>query len=146
MKRYLLTGLMLTAFSFTSVSYADFIFQSAHSTACEDIPGKWTGHGKATNWLTGECQYHGAGILSSLDSSGHFKVEVTADKDSGSVLCPKHAHEELMGACMNGVVTIMTEYGNLAGHFSRNQGNAQGTLSVGPGMSAEVFVVFERVG
>ncbi|KTD06926.1 hypothetical protein [Legionella jamestowniensis] len=144
MKPYLLIGFMLAALSFTSQIYANFILRSASPTVCEDIPGRWHGHGKATNWLIGECKYHGRGSLSSLDSSGYFRIEVTADKDSGSVLCPKHAHEELKGSCIDGVVTIMTNYGNLAGHFSPTQGKAQGTLSVGAGMSAEVLVVFER--
>ncbi|CEK10401.1 hypothetical protein [Legionella hackeliae] len=144
MKRRLLG--FIAAGLFASVSHADFIFHSNSSSVCADVPGHWTGRGKANNWLIGECKYHGSGIISALDGAGHFKIEVSADKDSGTSLCPKHAYEELTGSCTNGVVTIKTQYGSLAGNFSRNAGDAKGTLSVGPGMSADVVVRFERAG
>lgn len=127
------------------MSHADAIFYSSLANACEYISGHWAGTGKASNWVLGDCIYHGAGTVSSLDATGHFKIEVASDKDSGSILCPNHATKQLTGICLNGVVTIMTEYGNMTGSFSQNSGSAKGTLSVAPGMNADVVIQFQRV-
>ncbi len=141
----LLIGFAAATLSFASMSHADATLYSGVANACEYISGHWAGTGKASNWVIGECIYHGAGTISTLDTTGHFRIEVTSDKDSGSILCPNHTSKQLTGICINGVVTIMTEYGNLAGNFSQNAGNANGTLSVAPGMNADVEIQFQRV-
>jgi len=144
MKRILLVGFSAALFSFTHVSYANYNFHSGQPNACEYIAGQWSGSGKATNWML-ECTYHGSGFSSSLDAAGNFTIDVVADKDSGSFLCPSHAEKHLMGNCQNGDVTIITEYGNMIGSFTKNTGEAKGTLSVAPGMSADVTLQFQRV-
>ncbi|MCL9684349.1 hypothetical protein [Legionella maioricensis] len=145
MKKILLMGLTAATLSFTPVSQADITVHSNTPDACEYIAGHWAGTGKASNWVIGECIYHGAGTVSTVDNTGSFKIEVTSNKDSGSLLCPAHAKKRLTGTCINGVVTIKTEYGDLAGHFSQNSGDAKGTLSVARGISADVVIQFQRV-
>jgi hypothetical protein len=146
MKRNALMGIMVATIAFANVSYADFTFHTNHSNACESLPGQWAGSGKASSWWIGECVYHGAGLISTLDRAGNFSLEVSADKDSGSFLCPNHATQQLAGICVNGVVTVKTDYGNLTGNFSNNAGTANGTLTVSPGINAEVTLSFARVG
>ncbi|KTD25393.1 Uncharacterised protein [Legionella lansingensis] len=146
MKQNLIIGFIAAAMSFANMSHADFIFHSSASNACEDVSGYWTGKGKASNWLIGDCVYHGSGTVSALDSTGHFTVEVTADKDSGSFVCPKHTTEQLTGVCVNGVATIMTQYGDLTGNFTKNTGDAKGTLSASPGVDVYVTIKFIRAG
>lgn len=146
MKRILFIGLTTALISFANTSQANFSFHSSVPNACEYVAGQWTGSGKATNWFIGECIYHGSGSSSTLDPAGNFTIQVSADKDSGSILCPSHAEKQLSGVCQNGAVTIMTEYGNMTGGFTKNTGEAKGTLSVGPGMNAEVTLQFQRVG
>ena len=145
MKRILLIGLTTAALSFATISHADATLHSHVANACEYISGYWMGTGKASNWVLGECIYHGSGTIGPVNDAGNFKIEITSDKDSGSLLCPSHTKKQLTGVCVNGVVTIRIEYGNLAGHFSQNAGDAKGTLSVAPGMSADVVVQFQRV-
>lgn len=144
MKRNVLIGFLATL-TFTNLAYADFTWHSTEPNSCEHVSGHWAGVGKASNWFIGDCVYHGAGIVSLLDSSGNFTVEVTAHKDSGSILCPAETKRTLSGVCVNGVTTIMTEYGNMTGSFSQNAGDAKGTLSVAPGINAEVSLQFQRV-
>ena len=144
MKRSLLMGFLAATMSFTSLSYADFTFHSSSQNACEAISGPWSGSGKAYNWFIGECKYHGSGVASALDETGRFTVEVNATKDSGNFLCPAQATEKLIGICADGNAVIITQYGNLTGSFSQNAGNAGGTLSVSPGMNAEVSIQFFR--
>ncbi|QMT59867.1 hypothetical protein [Legionella sp. PC997] len=144
MKQKLLIGFTAVALTFASISYADFTFYSG-SNNCEDIPGNWAGSGKASNWLIGECHYNGAGIVGAVDTTGHFAIEVNADKRSGSLICPEHHSTKLRGICVNGTVTIKTEYGNLNGIFSQNSGSAKGKLTVSPGMDVDVAIQFKRV-
>ena len=146
MKRNLLMVLTAAVLSFSSISYAEFIFQFSSSNACETIPGHWSGKGRAPNWLLGDCVYHGSGEVSALDNTGHFTVNVNADKDSGSPLCPEHASQILNAVCSNGVVSIHTEFGSLSGTFSETTGSATGTLSVTPGLEADVSIKFTRAG
>lgn len=146
MKRNVLMGIMAVTMSFMNMSHADFTFHSNDPNACEYVAGHWSGTGKAHNWLLGDCVYYGLGTASILDNAGNFIMEVTADKDSGSFLCPNHSSKRLSGVCVNGVVTVMTQYGNLAGNFLSNSGEASGTLSVASGMSADVMIQFLRVG
>ncbi|MDX1837034.1 hypothetical protein DIZ81_05010 [Legionella taurinensis] len=145
MKRNRIIGFM-AMMSLANWSYADFTFYSNSLNQCESIAGNWAGKGMASSWLTGECHYHGAGKVSAVNSNGQFSIELAVDKDSGSFICPSHTTRQLSGTCRNGVVTIQTEYGNLNGHFSESTGNASGTLTVSPGMSAEVSVQFYRNG
>ncbi|KTC83839.1 hypothetical protein [Legionella brunensis] len=145
MKKNLLIG-FIAAMSFAGVLHADFTFYASDSNTCEYVAGQWVGKGKASNWLLGECVYQGSGTVGPVDSQGNFTLEVTADKNSGNILCPDHAHKELSGTCNNGVVKIITEYGNLSGNFSRNAGDAKGKLTVAPGVSADITVRFQRAG
>ncbi|WED44581.1 hypothetical protein [Legionella cardiaca] len=145
MKGNLLIGFM-AAMSFANMSHADFTFHSNVANVCKYLAGHWSGKGKASSWLIGDCLYHGAGVISEVDNDGHFTVEVKADKDSGSFFCPKHSTKQLTGICTNGVATIMTEYGNLQGNFSQNAGSAKGTLTVAPGINAEITIEFQRLG
>lgn len=146
MKRILFMGLTVTTLLFSNLSQAAFTFHSSMPNACQDIAGQWSGKGKATNWLIGDCVYHGSGSTSTINATGNFTVKVSVDKDSGNFLCPKHVTQQLTGVCTNGNVTIKTEYGNLKGSFSQTGGNAKGTLSVAPGMDADVTMQFQRVG
>jgi hypothetical protein len=130
--------------SFPGLSQASFIFNLADPNSCDTISGHWSGTGKASNWLLGDCVYHGSGDVSTLDSTGHFSVAVNADKDSGSPFCPDHAGQTLNAMCSNGVVTIKTEFGSLSGTFTNNTGTAKGTLSVSPGLDADVSIKFTR--
>ncbi|STY28873.1 Uncharacterised protein [Legionella wadsworthii] len=142
MKLKLLFGVTAAALFFTSLTHADFTFYSGTSS-CEDVPGSWVGSGKASNWLI-ECFYNGAGTISTLDNAGNFNIEVNADKRSGSLVCPDHNYTKLRGTCVNGTVTIKTEYGNLNGNFSKNSGTSKGTLSVAPGVDVNVAIEFKR--
>ena len=121
-------------------AYAEYSFSLANTESCESIAGSWSGKGKATNWLLGSCTYYGTGIVSIVDNTGHFSVRIIADKDYGNKLCPEHATEQLNGVCLNGVVTIKTDFGSLKGNFSENNGSAKGTLSVSPGIDADVSI------
>lgn len=145
MKRNLIKGFVLLSLTFANLAQADFIFRTNTDTGCTYLSGRWIGTGTATNWFLGECIYHGTGTISALDSTGHFTADVRADKESGSFLCPSHSKKQVTGICVNGSTTISTEYGNIAGNFSENSGDAKGTLAVGPGMSAEVDIQFSRV-
>ncbi|MCW8444093.1 hypothetical protein OQJ19_01190 [Fluoribacter gormanii] len=144
MKQKIIIGFTAVALTIASISHADFTFYSG-SSKCEDVPGNWAGSGKASNWLIGECVYNGSGTVGALDSAGNFAIEVNADKRSGSVLCPSHNTTKLRGICVNGTVTIKTEYGNLNGVFSKNSGSANGKLTVSPGMDVDVAIKFNRV-
>ncbi|KTD45276.1 hypothetical protein Lqui_2747 [Legionella quinlivanii] len=145
MKHYILTGFIAAAFSFSNMAHANFSLYSTNSDACQQVAGQWAGSGKATNWFIGECKYHGSGTITSADGGQHFSIEVVADKDSGSFFCPKHTVNQFTGTCVNGIATFNTEYGSIDGSFSENSGDAQGTLTVGPGMTAEVSLQFHRV-
>ncbi|WP_392537523.1 hypothetical protein [Legionella sp. 227] len=145
MKQKLLIGFTVAALSFAHIANADFTFNSG-SNSCDDISGNWSGSGKASNWLIGECVYNGAGTVSAVDKEGNLNIEVTADKRSGSLVCPDHNTTQLKGICVNGTVTIKTEYGNLSGIFSKTSGSAKGRLTVSPGMDVDVSIQFKRVG
>lgn len=140
MKKAVIIGLML----FAPLTHANFTLHSTAENACEQISGLWVGSGSASNWAIGECVYHGLGTASSLDSAGQFTIEVTADKESGTFLCPEHTTTKLGGICVDGVVTVITEYGNLLGNYANNTGAAKGTITVSPGIYAEVSIAFER--
>lgn len=146
MKGNLVNGFFVAAMVFVNVAHADFMFHSNSNNTCDYISGHWFGTGKASNWFVGDCFYHGSGTISSLDSTGAFTAEVTADKDSGSILCPSHSTNILTGVCINGVTTILSEYGSVNGYFSQNTGSAKGTLSAGPGLKVDVDIQFERLG
>lgn len=143
MKRNIFIGL-IGAVLINTGTYADYSFRLANNNSCESISGSWSGKGKATNWLIGSCTYHGTGTVGPVDSTGHFTVHAEADKDHGTPLCPDHASEQLTAVCLNGVVTIKTDFGSLKGNFSSNNGSAKGTLSVSPGMEADVSIQFYR--
>ncbi len=143
-KQNILKGCVVATLFLAQISYADFTFHASTSNACDHLAGRWSGTGTASNWAIGECAYHGSGLISPLDNDGNFTVDVVSDKDSGSFLCPSHNEKHLTGTCVNGVTIIHTEYGDISGNFSQNSGNAQGTLSVTPGLKVDVFMQFSR--
>lgn len=129
---------------FSITSHAQILLHLSADNSCETVSGHWAGQGSAYNWLLGTCKYHGSGTISELDSQGNFSLMINADKDSGSMLCPDHHNEQLNGSCANGLVTIKTGYGDISGVFEQNTGSAKGTLSVAPGMEADVSVQFSK--
>lgn len=144
MKNILLMGFAVTTMCCAQMSHANFSFYSSDVNACSYISGKWAGTGKASNWLIGECNYHGTGTISTPDNSGHFTINVSSDKDSGNFICPQHAEKQITGVCSNGTITLATEYGNLIGDFSEMTGSAQGTLTVSPGLDVNINIQFQR--
>ncbi len=142
MKRNIFLGL-IGAVLLSTGAYADYSFRLASPDTCDSIAGNWSGKGEASAWFLGTCKYHGVGTVGPLVED-HFTVHVSADKKSGSALCPDHASEQINAVCKNGVVTIKTEFGSLKGNFSSNSGSAKGTLSVSPGIEADVFIQFYR--
>lgn len=146
MKGILLKIMMVTIILFTNMSHADYIFHSNDPDACKDISGQWSMTGKASNWLIGDCIYQGLANVGILDNSGRFIVDVNASKDSGSFICPNHGATQLSGTCINGFATITTNYGSLSGNFVKNAGDAQGILTVSPGIDADISIKFLRVG
>lgn len=145
MKARSLFGPMIAMLCYTNLSHADYIFHSNSANSCEHISGQWSGTGQAYNWFIGTCKYHGSGTVSTPDAGGKFTITVNAYKDSGSILCPSTSTKQLDAECINGTTTIHTEFGNLLGSFSQNEGNAEGTLSVAPGMEAKIDIAFQRV-
>ncbi len=146
MKDRLLQGLIAVVLCYTNLSHADSILHSNSTNSCEHISGQWAGTGQAYNWMMGSCKYHGSGTVSTPDLEGNFTITVNASKDSGSIFCPNHSTKQLHAVCINGIATIHTEFGNLLGSFSEKEGNAQGTLSVAPGMEAKIEIEFQRAG
>lgn len=142
MKGKLFIGFAILAFSLTKAAHADFTFY-ASSNDCKNVSGDWKGSGTASHWLL-ECAYNGSGTISYIDNSGNFSLDVTADKQSGSILCPQHTEHKLKGVCVDGVVTVKTEYGNLTGVFSENTGSSNGTLNVSAGIDVAVAIQFQR--
>lgn len=142
MKGKLLVGFTVAIMSFVNMAHADFIFYS-NTDSCSAVSGSWTGNGDAYNWLIGKCFYHGSGSVSSFDEKGNFTFDINAYKDSGHYLCPEQYIAKATGLCVNGVVKITTEYGQLSGAFSQESGNAKGKLSV-TGSSVDVNIVFKR--
>ena len=144
MKRSVLSGFLLTTMMVTSIAHADFKFYSNSSDICNNISGEWNGKGSASNWLIGTCIYHGKGTIGTPDSTGRFTLNLDIEKDSGNFLCAKHTIREFSGTCVNGDVTIITEFGNLQGTFSENSGSASGTLTAVLGMTIDVSTQFQR--
>jgi len=144
MKQNLLKGILVTFILCLTNAHADYVLHSSEANACMHLPGHWTGLGSASSWMVGTCVYRGVGTVSPISNNGVFTIEVTADKESGSFICPSHATEKLSGTCTNGLVTISTEYGSIGGHFSENSGSAKGTVTVSPGVYADVDIEFQR--
>lgn len=144
MKQKVLMGVMVATMFLANTSHANFTFYSSNSNGCEQVSGRWSGTGKASNWLIGDCVYQGLGTISTVDAAGKLVLDVDVNKRSGSVLCPGHASQKLTGTCVNGTVTLNTGYGNLSGNFSQNQGSARGKLSF-LGLSADISVQFQRI-
>ncbi len=143
MKANRLLGI-LSALVITIPVHADYSFHLEGSANCNQIEGVWSGKGRLKNWVIGTCIYRGTGTVGPLDDSGHFTVYGTADKEYGTSLCPAHASQQLTAVCSNGVITIKTEYGKMQGTFTENSGSAKGTLSVTPGVEADVSLQFYR--
>lgn len=144
MKRIILAGLSSITLFFAAVSHADFTFYSNTQNSCASISGVWAGSGKVHHWMIRDCVYQGTGVVSTVDESGQFTLNISCDKSAGGLICPKHVETQLKGTCADGVVSITTGYGDLEGHFSSTSGNASGTVTVSPGISADVSVQFQR--
>lgn len=136
-------GGALAVFLAIPAAHADYLFYSSAADACEQISGHWIGSGKAESWLA-DCAYHGQGYASAVDAAGNFSIDVSADKDSGSFICPSHTERKLMGNCANGVVTFRSDYGNITGVYANNSGTAVGTLTASPGIDVDVSIQFTR--
>lgn len=144
MKQGIMLGLISATVLLAGTAYADFSFRLTDSDDCSQLSGDWSGKGSASSWFLGRCDYHGTGTISPLGQNGALSVQVTVDKDSGSPLCPPHASERLDAVCSNGVVTIKTQFGSIKGMFTPTSGNASGTLSVSPGLEADVSIKMYR--
>lgn len=143
MKRFVYL-VFFSALLLSSSTFAHMSFKLLDSKSCDSLEGQWTGKGKATNWLVGTCVYNGTGVVYPSDSKGVSTVQVTADKESGSFLCPNHTTENLKAVCSNGLISVKTQYGNINGTITPRSGQASGTLVVGPGIEAEVSLQFSR--
>lgn len=146
MKRFFLAGITAITVSFANTSFATFSLHSNDYDMCQHIEGQWLGSGTLSNWLIGECIYRGVGQIKIIDNSGHFILNMNVEKKSGSRFCTDSIAEQFSGNCTNGVVTIITDYGDLEGSFSEQSGSAQGTLSIAPGMSAKLNISFQHMG
>lgn len=144
MKKRLFLGLISATALFSCSSHADYSFRLSNLDSCSSISGAWSGKGRASNWFIGQCDYYGSGTVSVVDENGLFTVQVNVTKDSGSPLCPPRGKELLNAVCKDGVVTIKTNFGNLNGTFSFNHADASGTLSVTPGLDADVSIQMWR--
>lgn len=144
MTRIWLLGCVSAAALLTGSVYANYSFMLEDSSDCSTISGGWSGRGKAHNWLLGSCTYHGKGTVSSVDSNGRFFAQVEVDKDHGVGLCPQHVTERIDAQCVNGLVTVKTDFGSLRGTFTSNSGKASGVLSVAPGIEADVTIQLSR--
>jgi|SRR5579885_1691787 hypothetical protein len=145
MKKSLIISLAATLISFANVSHADFTIRTLGVNGCSNLAGQWAGVGQVSNWMI-DCNYHGSGQMSGIDGAGKFTLNINIDKDSGSFLCPAHTSKQLEGTCVNGNLYINTGYGDLSGSVSQNIGNAKGTLTIAPGVSADVSIQFQRAG
>lgn len=146
MKRILLAGFTIAALSIASMSHADFLFQSNTAIDCKDLAGQWSGSGKVKNPILNVCTYSGVGYFSAVDAKGNFSIDGMATKTSGSALCPKQAVQRMKGTCIAGKVVFVSDYGNLNGNFTQNAGTAAGTITVMPGVVADVALQFKKVG
>ncbi|VVC75878.1 hypothetical protein AQUSIP_11790 [Aquicella siphonis] len=146
MKKKLITCFTAAIVSFAAASYADITMHSYAANACQKLSGQWAGTGTAKNWMIGQCEYSGSGTASSVDAAGNFTLKFNADKDSGSMLCPKHTSQQMSGKCINGDITINTEYGSLKGSLSEKTGEAKGTLHISPGVQADLTIRIQRTG
>lgn len=145
MKKGFVFGVAITLLSFASLSHANIIIHSYSANSCDDLAGEWTGTGKASNWAIGKCVYHGAGQLKNVDTAGNFILDLSVDKDSGSILCPAHTTAHMSGHCSDGRVTLITDYGHLTGDVANGSGHANGTLTVSPGITADVDIQLQKV-
>lgn len=145
MKRMLLAGFTAITVSFANTSFAAITLQSSDHNTCQHIDGHWLGTGTLTNWIIGECIYHGIGTIKLSDNSGNFVLSMYVEKVSGGHFCSQTATEHFSGICTNDIVTITTKYGELEGSFSERSGSAKGTLSIAPGISAKVDIQFQHI-
>lgn len=131
----ILMGLLCFAFTV----HADIVISFDAPNTCANLDGSWSGTSKVSHWLSGICTYHGTGTIIFIDAFGHFRVSGRADKDSGSFLCPAQISEQLSGVCVDGLMTIKTDFAVVTGTLSGNSGSAQGRLTLSPGLDVDVF-------
>lgn len=141
MKKLMVLGCFAAGFC-TSIAHADFTFFSTEFDACANTSTHWSGTGRGSNWLIGECVYEGDGVLQFDTEHTSFSIEISAHKKSGIALCPEVAHETINGICKNRKITMYTDFGNIEGHVNKIRGKANGTITVSPGITAEVSVQF----
>jgi hypothetical protein len=144
MQRNLRLSLMIAAMSFINAAHANFRLHAADAFSCDYITGHWAGTAKAYNWFVGDCLYHGNLTVSTVDNEGNFSMDITADKDVGSSMCPTHVGLQFKGACSQGAIAMRTDYGNLTGSFSKFAADVKGTITLAPGVNAEVSIQMQR--
>lgn len=145
MRNSLMIGTLMASLACSTLAYAD-IFMHHHAETCADLAGEWTGTGKVSNWLIGDCYYHGTGKVQGVDAAGKFTLDLEVNKDSGSSVCPNQTTQHLPGTCSNGTVTLNSGYGDLVGNISERAGSAKGTLRILPGVTADVTIQIKKVG
>lgn len=141
-----MTGRLLTLaliLMTSSATQADFLIHSATNLSCPMLMGNWTGSGKVSNWAV-DCSYRGSATVHSMDQSGNFIFDITVDKTGGSFVCPNHSSKSLAGSCQDGRIVFKTNYGHLTGNVSGDAGYAEGTLTISPGISADVKINIQR--
>lgn len=144
MKKMIWVAWTVKTVLFCPLSYANYTIELNNVDACHSIAGTWVGKGKATNWIIGTCKYHGEGMLGNIDNAGRFTITASAHKDYGNALCPQRVKQVLNAVCINGVMSVKTDYGSLRGVLNEMTGSANGTLSLSPGMDAKVSLQFSR--
>lgn len=144
MKIKVVVSLAVAIMSIANVAYADITIRSSTLNACPNMAGNWLGQGNLSNWAL-KCGYHGSGHISSLDGAGRFTMTVSVDKDSGSLVCPKHVSVQLPGSCNDGVLSINTTFGSIRGNLNGNAGTASGKMTVSPGIVADVKAQIRKV-
>lgn len=145
MKARLRFGVSTMLLLASSVVSADILLYTPNADTCASLPGAWSGTGKVYQWSIGTCLYHGKATIQSVDATGHFILDIAVEKDSGSLLCPNHYETRLPGSCVDGQLALTTKYGHLTGALSGDTGHAEGTLTISPGINAQVNIQLQKM-
>lgn len=109
------------------------------------IVGTWVGEGRASNWFL-NCHYAGVGHIVSNGVAKQWQLALTAQKRAGNWICPKNVQREFLIQCdANHKPVVVTRYGNLLAHFSKQSGQAQGRLSFAIGIQIALSLTYDRV-
>lgn len=143
LKRSWMMSLLLVTLFPLKFAYADVVLMSGVN-ACQDVVGHWSGTAIVSSRITGDCLYRGNGIVDGIDARGNFSFHLQANKDKGSDICPANVNHTLSANCVNGAITLKTNYGNLTGTMSGKTGHASGKVSF-MGLSAKISVQLQKV-